>query len=40
MKVAPDGLHLDLAEANWVMSPYDEFAVEEALQLKEKLGAK
>lgn len=38
VKVAPDGLHLDLAEANWVMNPYDEFAVEEALRLKEKLG--
>ena len=38
VKVAPDGLHLDLAEANWVMSPYDEYAVEEALKLKEKLG--
>ena len=38
VKVAPDGMHLDLAEANWVMNPYDEFAVEQALQLKEKLG--
>ncbi|MEW6758788.1 MAG: electron transfer flavoprotein subunit beta/FixA family protein [Acidobacteriota bacterium] len=38
VKVAPDGLRLDLSEANWVMSPYDEYAVEEALKLKEKLG--
>ena len=38
VKVKPDGLGLDLADANWVMNPYDEFAVEEALQLKEKLG--
>jgi len=38
VKVAPDGLHLDLGEANWVINPYDEFAVEQGLQLKEKLG--
>ena len=38
VKIAADGLHLDLGEANWVINPYDEFAVEEALQLKEKLG--
>lgn len=38
VKIAADGLHLDLAEANWVMNPYDEFAVEEALRLKEKAG--
>jgi len=38
VKIAPDGIHLDFAEANWVMSPYDEIAVEEALKLKEKLG--
>jgi electron transfer flavoprotein beta subunit len=38
VKIAPDGLHLDLSEANFVMNPYDEYAVEEALQLKEKLG--
>jgi len=38
VKVKPDGLGLDLADANWVMNPYDEFAVEEALELKEKLG--
>ncbi len=38
VKVAPDGLRLDLGEANWVLNPYDEFAVEEALLLKEKLG--
>jgi electron transfer flavoprotein beta subunit len=38
VKVKPDGMSLDLAEANWVINPYDEFAVEEAIQLKEKLG--
>jgi electron transfer flavoprotein beta subunit len=38
VKVAPDGLNLDLGEANFVVNPYDEFAVEQALQLKEKSG--
>ncbi len=38
VKVKPDGMSLDLAEANWVINPYDEFAVEEGIQLKEKLG--
>lgn len=38
VKVAADGLHLDLGEANWVVNPYDEYAVEQGLQLKEKLG--
>jgi electron transfer flavoprotein beta subunit len=38
VKVAADGLHLDLGEANFVLNPYDEFAVEQGLQLKEKLG--
>ena len=38
VKVAPDGLHLDLGEANFVINPYDEFAVEQGLQLREKLG--
>ena len=38
VKIAPDGKGLDLADAPFVVNPYDEFAVEEALQLKEKLG--
>lgn len=38
VKLAPGGAALDLGDANWVMSPYDEFAVEAALQAKEKLG--
>ncbi len=38
VKVAPGGGALDLGEANWVINPYDEFAVEAALQLKEKKG--
>ena len=38
VKVAPGGAALDLGDANWVMNPYDEFAVEAALQIKEKQG--
>ena len=39
VKVAGDGRTLDPAGVTWVMSPYDEYAVEAALQLKEKLAA-
>jgi electron transfer flavoprotein beta subunit len=39
VKVAADGRTLDPAGVTWIMNPYDEFAVEAALQLKEKLGA-
>ncbi len=39
VKVAGDGRTLDPAGVTWVMNPYDEYAVEAALQLKEKLGA-
>jgi len=38
VKLAGDGKAVDLAEASFVVNPYDEFALEEALQLKEKLG--
>lgn len=30
--------HIDLDGVTWVTNPYDEYAVEEALQIKEKLG--
>jgi electron transfer flavoprotein beta subunit len=39
VKVAGDGKTLDPAGVTWVMNPFDEFAVEAALQLKEKAGA-
>jgi electron transfer flavoprotein beta subunit len=39
VKVAPDGRTLDPAGVTLVMNPYDEFALEEALRVKEKLGA-
>lgn len=38
IKVKPDGSGVDEAGIKWVMNPYDEFGVEEALRLKEKLG--
>ena len=39
VKVAADGKSLDPAGVTWIMNPYDEFAVEQALRLKEKLAA-
>ena len=38
MKIAGDGKAVDLTGVAFVVNPYDEFAVEEALQIKEKLG--
>jgi electron transfer flavoprotein beta subunit len=39
VKIAPSGNAISEADvANWIISPYDEFAVEEALRLKEKKG--
>ena len=37
VKVSADGMNLEFPEANYVINPYDEYAVEEALRLKEKL---
>jgi electron transfer flavoprotein beta subunit len=39
VKVAADGVQLDSAGVTWVMNPYDEYAVEEALRIREKAGA-
>ena len=36
--IASDGLSIDPADVKYVMNPYDEFAVEEALKLKEAAG--
>ncbi len=36
--IGGDGLSIDPAEVKYVMNPYDEFAVEEALKLKEAAG--
>lgn len=38
IKIAADGTSIDTAQIEWIMSPYDEFAVEAALQLKEAAG--
>jgi electron transfer flavoprotein beta subunit len=38
IKVAPDSKSIVTDDIKWVMNPYDEFGVEEALLLKEKFG--
>jgi electron transfer flavoprotein beta subunit len=38
VKVADNGAKLEFIGENWVLNPYDEFAVEESLKLKEKFG--
>ena len=38
IKVAPDGISIATDNIKWIINPYDEYAVEEALRLKEKFG--
>jgi electron transfer flavoprotein beta subunit len=38
IRVAPDGKAIVESDVNWIVSPYDEFAIEEALRIKEKSG--
>lgn len=38
VKVASDGKSIDPAGVTWIINPYDEFALEAALQLREKLA--
>jgi electron transfer flavoprotein beta subunit len=38
IKIAPNGKEIDLTDVTFVINPYDEYAVEEALKIKEKLG--
>ena len=38
IKIAPDGKSIAETDIKWVMNPYDEYGVEEALRLKEKFG--
>ena len=38
IKIAPDAKSIVTDDIKWVMNPYDEFGVEEALKLKEKFG--
>jgi electron transfer flavoprotein beta subunit len=39
VKVAADGKMLDPAGVTWILNPYDEFALEQALRIKESSGA-
>lgn len=38
IKISPDGKSIVKDDIKWVMNPYDEFGVEEALRIKEKRG--
>ncbi|MBV9497554.1 MAG: electron transfer flavoprotein subunit beta/FixA family protein [Acidobacteria bacterium] len=38
IKIAADGSHIDEAGLKFIVSPYDEFALEEAIRLKEAKG--
>ena len=38
IKVGADGTSVDTAQVEWIINPYDEFAVEAALQIKEAAG--
>jgi electron transfer flavoprotein beta subunit len=39
VKVAADGKSLDPAGVTWILNPYDEFAIEQALRVREHAGA-
>lgn len=39
IKVAADGRSLDESDVKWIVSPYDEYALEEAIRTKEAAGA-
>ena len=38
IKIAPDGMSIATENIKWIINPYDEYAVEEALRLREKFG--
>ena len=38
IRIAPDGRGIVESDLNWIVSPYDEFAIEEALRIKEAKG--
>jgi len=38
IKIASDGKNIEEAEVTWIISPYDEYAIEEALKIKEGKG--
>src|SRR5262244_809829 len=39
IKIGPDGRSIDETDVKWIVSPYDEYALEEALRIKEAKGA-
>lgn len=39
IRVAADGCNIDPVDVKWITSPYDDYAVEEALRIKEAKGA-
>jgi len=38
IKIGGDKKSIDPTDVNWILNPYDEYAVEEALKIKERLG--
>jgi electron transfer flavoprotein beta subunit len=38
VRIAPEGNAISETDVNWIVSPYDEFAIEEALRIKEAKG--
>jgi electron transfer flavoprotein beta subunit len=36
IRIAPDGRSISEGELNWIVSPFDEFAIEEALRIRDK----
>ena len=38
IRVAPDGRTIAESDVSWILSPYDEFAIEEGLRIKEAKG--
>jgi len=38
IKIADDGTHIQTDGIKWIINPYDEFAIEEALRITEKHG--
>jgi electron transfer flavoprotein beta subunit len=38
VRIGPDGKGIVESDVNWIVSPYDEFAIEEALKIKEAKG--
>ena len=39
IKISGDASKIETGDVKWIVNPYDEFAIEEALKIKEKAGA-